>query len=116
MSWHCCSRLGSFGFIAEEPHNTHCIRYTLGKVQALLAVFRRRRSCSLFKQNRMERNQDRSQPNKSGKGWRALEQDDFSANRHPALSFCLSMIFFGKPVPTFLDHARGPHPAIREIR
>src|ERR1700732_3454729 len=29
----------------------------------------------------------------------------FSSNRHPALSFCLSMIFFGKPVPTFPDHA-----------
>ena len=34
-----------------------------------------------------------------------LERDDFSSNRHPALSFCLSMIFFGKPVPTFPDHA-----------
>src|SRR5207248_8344596 len=34
-----------------------------------------------------------------------LEQDDFSSNRHPALYFCLSMIFFGKPVPTFPDHA-----------
>src|SRR3984893_19494615 len=29
----------------------------------------------------------------------------FSSNPHPALSFCLSMIFFGKPVPTFSDHA-----------
>jgi hypothetical protein len=35
------------------------------------------------------------------------ERDDFSSNRHPALSFCLSMIFFGKPVPTFPDHALG---------
>src|SRR5438552_2024621 len=26
-------------------------------------------------------------------------------NLHSALSFCLSMIFFGKPVPTFPDHA-----------
>jgi hypothetical protein len=34
-----------------------------------------------------------------------LERDDFSSNHHPALSFCLSMIFFGKPVPTFPDHA-----------
>src|ERR1700738_2219831 len=34
-----------------------------------------------------------------------LEHDGFSSNRHPALSFCLSMIFFGKPVPTFPDHA-----------
>src|SRR6516164_65839 len=35
----------------------------------------------------------------------ALERDDFSSNHHPALSFCLSMIFFRKPVPTFRDHA-----------
>src|ERR1700737_414506 len=34
-----------------------------------------------------------------------LERDAFSSNRHPALSFCLSMILFGKPVPTFPDHA-----------
>jgi hypothetical protein len=42
-----------------------------------------------------------------------LERDDFSSNRHPALSFCLSMISGqtlrvcpeGKPVPTFPDHA-----------
>jgi hypothetical protein len=33
------------------------------------------------------------------------ERDDFSSNRHPALSFCLSMILLGKPVPTFPDHA-----------
>jgi hypothetical protein len=38
---------------------------------------------------------------------RSPERDDFSSNRHPALSFCLSMIFFGKPVPTFPDHALG---------
>src|SRR5712664_3984580 len=45
----------------------------------------------------------------------ALEPDDFSSNRHPALSFCLSMISAqtlrvcreGKPVPTFPDHALG---------
>src|SRR4030088_701165 len=44
-----------------------------------------------------------------------LERDDFSSNRHPALSFCLSMISAqtlrvcreGKPVPTFPDHALG---------
>src|SRR6266478_569565 len=44
-----------------------------------------------------------------------LERDDFSWNRHPALSFCLSMISAqtlrvcreGKPVPTFPDHALG---------
>src|SRR6266581_5800549 len=36
---------------------------------------------------------------------RSLEHDDFSSNRHPALSFCLSMIFFGNPVSTFPDHA-----------
>src|SRR6266581_3276467 len=42
-----------------------------------------------------------------------LERDDFSSNRHPALSFCLSMISGqtlrvcpeGKPVSTFPDHA-----------
>jgi len=42
-----------------------------------------------------------------------LERDDFSSNRHTALSFCLSMISAqtlrvcreGKPVPTFPDHA-----------
>jgi hypothetical protein len=41
------------------------------------------------------------------------ERDDFSSNRHPALSFCLSMISAqtlrvcreGKPVPTFPDYA-----------
>ena len=32
---------------------------------------------------------------------RRLEQDDFSSNRHPALTLCLSMSFFAKPVPTF---------------
>src|SRR5258705_11789428 len=44
---------------------------------------------------------------------RPLERDDFSSNRHPALSFCLSMISAqtlrvfreGKPVPTSPDHA-----------
>src|SRR3984893_14983845 len=44
-----------------------------------------------------------------------LERDDFSSNRHPALSSCLSMISAqtlrvcreGKPVPTFPDHALG---------
>src|SRR3979490_2302421 len=46
-----------------------------------------------------------------GQGY--LEHDDFSSNRHPALSFCLSMISGqtlrvcpeGKPVPAFPDHA-----------
>jgi hypothetical protein len=37
--------------------------------------------------------------------WRRLERDDFSSIRHLALSFCLSVIFFEKPVPTFPDHA-----------
>src|SRR5262249_45058663 len=32
-----------------------------------------------------------------------LERDDFSSNRHPALAFWWSMIFFRKPVPTFRD-------------
>src|SRR5215471_15791279 len=44
-----------------------------------------------------------------------LEQDDFSSNRHLALSFWWSMIFFRKPVSTpvqgrgrlFRDHALG---------
>src|SRR5258708_4864677 len=36
-----------------------------------------------------------------------LKPDDSSSNRHRALSFCLSMIFFGKPVSTFPDHALG---------
>src|SRR5713226_5864975 len=43
-----------------------------------------------------------------------LERDDFSSNRHPALS-CLSMSFFAKPVPpsgqargqAFAGHALG---------
>jgi hypothetical protein len=43
------------------------------------------------------------------------ERDDFSSNRHPALSFCLSMISAqtpgvcreGEPVPTFPDHAQA---------
>src|SRR5271170_7113076 len=47
-----------------------------------------------------------------------LERDDFSSNRHPALSSCLSMISGqtlrvcpeGKPVPTFPDHALEIHP------
>jgi hypothetical protein len=42
-----------------------------------------------------------------------LERDDFSSNRHPALSFCLTMISAqtpgvcreGKPVSTLPDHA-----------
>src|SRR6266478_1899277 len=45
----------------------------------------------------------------------SLERDDFRMNRHRALAYCLSMIFFGKPVSTphqvrgrlFPDHARG---------
>jgi hypothetical protein len=36
-----------------------------------------------------------------------LERDAFWLNRHRALSFYLSMIFFGKPVSTFPDHALG---------
>jgi len=30
-----------------------------------------------------------------------LERDDFSSNRHPALSFCLSMIFSENRYPLF---------------
>src|SRR6266849_2431748 len=59
-----------------------------------------------------------------------LERDDFSSNRHPALSFCLSMISaqtlrvcpVGKPVPTFPDHAldgdarrRAPRQAAKPV-
>src|SRR6266853_1339919 len=44
---------------------------------------------------------------------RSLERDDFSSNRHPALSFCLSMIFSENRYPpsgrarghAFPDHA-----------
>src|SRR6516165_992050 len=36
---------------------------------------------------------------------RYLERDSFMSNRHRALVYCLSMIFFGKPVSTFPDHA-----------
>src|SRR6267154_2279419 len=36
------------------------------------------------------------------KGW--LERDDFSSNRHPALSF-FEHDLSEKPVPTFPDHA-----------
>src|SRR5262249_58929835 len=36
----------------------------------------------------------------------SLERDDFSSNRHPALPFWWSMIFFRKPVPT-PDQVRG---------
>src|SRR3954449_1109169 len=33
-----------------------------------------------------------------------LERDDFSLHRHPALAFCLSMVF-SEPLRTFRDHA-----------
>jgi hypothetical protein len=46
---------------------------------------------------------------------RVLEQDDFSSNRHPALSFCLSVIFSENWCPAiqmrgrlFPGHAPGP--------
>src|SRR5262249_14428378 len=39
-------------------------------------------------------------------GRAALGRDDFSSNRHPALAFWWSMIFFRKPVPT-PDQVRG---------
>ncbi len=47
---------------------------------------------------------------------REPERDDFSSNRHPTPSFCLSMISGQtlrvcperKPVPTFPDHAPAP--------
>src|SRR3974390_3538952 len=34
-----------------------------------------------------------------------LKRDDFSSNRHPALAYCWSMIFFRRPVSTLRDHA-----------
>src|SRR5262249_41909623 len=34
-----------------------------------------------------------------------LKRDAFSSNRHPALDYCWSMMFFRKPVPTFRHHA-----------
>src|SRR6516165_7640882 len=38
----------------------------------------------------------------------ALELDDFSSNHHPALTFCLSMIFFRRsPHPLSLPRKRG---------
>src|ERR1700722_458326 len=33
--------------------------------------------------------------------WQAIERDDFSSNRHLALSFCLSMIFSENQCPLF---------------
>src|SRR5262249_10829435 len=36
---------------------------------------------------------------------RVLKRNDCSSNRHPALGYCWSMIFFRKPVSTFRDHA-----------
>ncbi|MGO8909505.1 MAG: hypothetical protein ACLQDM_09320 [Bradyrhizobium sp.] len=54
----------------------------------------------------------------------SLERDDFSLNRHLALSFCLSMISAqtlrvcreGKPVPTFPDHAPGGRWLVGNLR
>ncbi len=46
---------------------------------------------------------------------RSIERDGFSSNRHLALSFCSSMIFFGKPVPTFSDHALGAASSRRSL-
>jgi hypothetical protein len=40
-----------------------------------------------------------------------LERDDFSSNRHRALTLLLEHDLFRKPVPTFRDHALGPAPA-----
>src|SRR5262249_22273807 len=50
----------------------------------------------------------------------ALEHDDFSSNRHPALTSSWNMIFFRKPVSTFRDHALGGagqiHAALAQLR
>ena len=45
-------------------------------------------------------------------GSRLLEHDVIRWNRHHALALCLSMIFFGKPVSTFPDHALTGEPWI----
>src|SRR5262244_815700 len=45
------------------------------------------------------------------------ERDDFSSNRHPALTCSWSMIFSRKPVSTFRDHAlSSPHRFLRARR
>jgi hypothetical protein len=36
-----------------------------------------------------------------------LKRDDFRMNHHRASAYCLRMIFFGKPLHTFPDHALG---------
>ena len=54
----------------------------------------------------------------------SLERDDFSSNRHPALSFCLSMISAqtlrvcreGKPVPTFSGSCFSAVSSVRRPR
>src|SRR5262245_42769453 len=43
--------------------------------------------------------------NKVRGGLFGLEPDDFSSNRHPALTYSRRMIFFRKPVSTFRDRA-----------
>src|SRR6267143_5235025 len=40
----------------------------------------------------------------------ALERDDSSSNRHPALSFCLSMIFSENRCPLFRIMLQAPMP------
>jgi hypothetical protein len=55
------------------------------------------------------------------------DHDPIGLNRIMISSLCLSMIFFGKPVPTFPDHAQlsslilasrmtGPHLSISDFR
>src|SRR5215207_10464356 len=44
----------------------------------------------------------------------ALERDDVSSSRHPALPLCSSMIFFRKPAATFRDHALGRVVVLKE--
>jgi hypothetical protein len=39
-----------------------------------------------------------------------LARDGFKSNRHRALAYWLRMIFFGKPLHTFPDHALEPFP------
>jgi hypothetical protein len=43
--------------------------------------------------------------NPTGAAMSWLERDDLSSNRHPALVYCLSMIFSENRFPLFPDHA-----------
>ena len=60
----------------------------------------------------------RSGPNRQPPESPHLERDDFSSNRHPALSFCLSMIFSENRYPLFrimLQPQPFPHRPVQGI-